>query len=58
MRKWNFKHMTRQARRALSKKKGAADLLRALGEGGEGEEASLTRFRNFMYKTVGLGKEK
>jgi transcriptional regulator with GAF, ATPase, and Fis domain len=37
--------------------KGAADLLKALGEEGE-EEASLTRFRNFMYKTVGLGKEK
>ena len=36
--------------------KGAASLLRALPEGGGGEEASLTRFRNFMYKTVGLGK--
>ena len=37
--------------------KGAASLLRALPEGGgEGEEAALTRFRNFMYKTVGLAK--
>lgn len=34
--------------------KGAARLLRAVPE--EGDEASLTRFRNFMYKTVGLGK--
>lgn len=34
--------------------KGAARLLRALPEGDE--EAALTRFRNFMYKTVGLGK--
>ncbi len=39
--------------------KGAARLLRALPEDGlGGEEASLTRFRNFMYKTVGLGKDK
>ena len=37
--------------------KGAARLLRALPEGGEGGEASLTRFRNFMYKTVGLVKK-
>jgi transcriptional regulator with GAF, ATPase, and Fis domain len=36
--------------------KGAARLLRALPEDGEGEEAALTRFRNFMYKTVGLAK--
>ncbi len=36
--------------------KGAARLLRALPEGGEGEQAALTRFRNFLYKTVGLGK--
>jgi len=38
--------------------KGAARLLRALPEDGVGEEASLTRFRNFMYKTVGLAKDK
>ncbi|MDF1525624.1 MAG: sigma 54-interacting transcriptional regulator [bacterium] len=37
--------------------RGAARLLRALPEGGVGEEAALTRFRNFMYKTVGLGKK-
>jgi hypothetical protein len=37
--------------------KEAARLLRALPEDGkEGEEALLTKFRNFMYKTVGLGK--
>ena len=36
--------------------RGAARLLRALPEDGVGEEASLTRFRNFMYKTVGLAK--
>ena len=35
--------------------RGAARLLRALEEGDE--EASLTRFRNFMYKTVGLAKK-
>jgi len=35
--------------------RGAARLLRALEEGGE--EADLTRFRNFMYKTVGLAKK-
>ena len=35
--------------------RGAARLLRALEEGDE--EASLTRFRNFMYKTVGLVKK-
>jgi len=34
----------------------AARLLRALpGKGGE--EAAMTRFRNFMYKTVGLGRK-
>ena len=38
--------------------RGAARLLRALPEGGKGEEAAMTRFRNFMYKTVGLGKDK
>jgi transcriptional regulator with GAF, ATPase, and Fis domain len=38
--------------------KGAARVLKALPEDGKGEEASITRFRNFMYKTVGLGKEK
>ncbi len=36
--------------------KGAARLLRAVPE--EGDEGVLTKFRNFMYKTVGLGKEK
>jgi transcriptional regulator with GAF, ATPase, and Fis domain len=38
--------------------RGAARLLRALPENGKGEDAALTRFRNFMYKTVGLGREK
>lgn len=36
--------------------KGAARLLRAVPE--EGDEGALTKFRNFMYKTVGLGREK
>jgi transcriptional regulator with GAF, ATPase, and Fis domain len=36
--------------------RGAARLLGALLEGDE--EASLTKFRNFMYKTVGLAKDK
>ncbi|MGD8353639.1 MAG: sigma 54-interacting transcriptional regulator, partial [Pseudomonadota bacterium] len=36
----------------------AARRLRALPEDGKGEEAAMVRFRNFMYKTVGLGKEK
>ena len=34
----------------------AARLLRALPKGKGGEQSALTRFRNFMYKTVGLGK--
>jgi transcriptional regulator with GAF, ATPase, and Fis domain len=36
--------------------RGAAILLGALQKSGEDEESDLTRFRNFMYKTVGLGK--
>jgi transcriptional regulator with GAF, ATPase, and Fis domain len=35
----------------------AAGLLRAIRKNREGEKADLTRFRNFMYKTVGLGKD-
>jgi transcriptional regulator with GAF, ATPase, and Fis domain len=33
-----------------------ARLLMALPADGRGEEAAMTRFRNFMYKTVGLGR--
>jgi transcriptional regulator with GAF, ATPase, and Fis domain len=36
--------------------KGAARLLRAVPEVEGDDEPSLTRFRNFMYKTVGLAK--
>lgn len=36
--------------------KGAARILGALPQDGTGEEKALTRFRNFMYKTVGAGK--
>ncbi len=35
--------------------KGTARILGALPAGGKGEKAALTKFRNFMYKTVGLG---
>jgi len=34
----------------------AARLLRVFPEGGEDDESAMMRFRNFMYKTVGLGK--
>ena len=35
----------------------AAELLRALPEDVQNRDLELTRFRNFMYKTVGMGKK-